>query len=64
MVQEIGASSAQYDPDQIAKFLRASLYSGLGRERMDSCCGVTPMPRQSSFTKCRTCARRMKPNSA
>jgi endo-1,4-beta-mannosidase len=30
MVQEIGASSAQYDPDQIAKFLRASLYSGLG----------------------------------
>ena len=30
MVQEIGASSAQYDPDQIARFLRASLYSGLG----------------------------------
>jgi endo-1,4-beta-mannosidase len=30
MVQEIGASSAQYEPDQIAKFLRASLYSGLG----------------------------------
>jgi endo-1,4-beta-mannosidase len=30
MVQEIGASSAQYDPGQIAKFLRASLYSGLG----------------------------------
>jgi endo-1,4-beta-mannosidase len=30
MVQEIGASSAQYDPEQIAKFLRASLYSGLG----------------------------------
>ena len=30
MVQEIGASSAQYDPDKIAKFLRASLYSGLG----------------------------------
>ena len=30
MVQEIGASSAQYDPDQIAKFLRTSLYSGLG----------------------------------
>jgi endo-1,4-beta-mannosidase len=30
MVQEIGASSAQYDPDQVAKFLRASLYSGLG----------------------------------
>ncbi len=30
MVQEIGASSAQYDPDEIAKFLRASLYSGLG----------------------------------
>ena len=25
MVQEIGASSAQYDPGQIAKFLRASL---------------------------------------
>src|SRR5271157_2218456 len=30
MVQEIGASSAQYEPEQIAKFLRASLYSGLG----------------------------------
>jgi endo-1,4-beta-mannosidase len=30
MVQEIGASSAQYDPDKIAKFLRVSLYSGLG----------------------------------
>lgn len=30
MVQEIGASSAQYDPEQIAKFLRTSLYSGLG----------------------------------
>ncbi|HEV2401280.1 MAG TPA: beta-galactosidase [Candidatus Sulfotelmatobacter sp.] len=30
MVQEIGASSAQYDPEQIAQFLRASLYSGLG----------------------------------
>ena len=30
MVQEIGASSAQYDPDLIAKFLRTSLYSGLG----------------------------------
>lgn len=30
MVQEIGASSARYDPEDIAKFLRASLYSGLG----------------------------------
>lgn len=30
MVQEIGASSAQYEPEQIAKFLQASLYSGLG----------------------------------
>jgi len=30
MVQEIGASSAQYDPEWIAKFLRTSLYSGLG----------------------------------
>ncbi|HZW81451.1 MAG TPA: beta-galactosidase [Candidatus Deferrimicrobiaceae bacterium] len=30
MVQEIGASSAQYDPEEIEKFLRASLYSGLG----------------------------------
>lgn len=30
MVQEIGASSAQYGPDEIAKFLRTSLYSGLG----------------------------------
>ena len=30
MVQEIGASSAQYSPEEIAKFLRASLYSGLG----------------------------------
>ena len=30
MVQEIGASSAQYTPDEIAKFLRTSLYSGLG----------------------------------
>jgi len=36
MVQEIGASSAQYDPDQIAKFLRASLYSGLGARAKDS----------------------------
>jgi endo-1,4-beta-mannosidase len=30
MVQEIGASSAQYDPEEIVQFLRASLYSGLG----------------------------------
>ena len=30
MVQEIGASSAQYSPEEIANFLRASLYSGLG----------------------------------
>jgi Beta-galactosidase/Beta-galactosidase trimerisation domain len=30
MVQEIGASSAQYAPEEIAKFLAASLYSGLG----------------------------------
>lgn len=30
MIQEIGASSAQYEPEEIAKFLRASLYSGLG----------------------------------
>ena len=30
MIQEIGASSAQYSPEEIAKFLRASLYSGLG----------------------------------
>lgn len=30
MIQEIGASSAQYTPEEIAKFLRASLYSGLG----------------------------------
>lgn len=30
MVQEIGASSAQYEPEEITKFLRASLYSGLG----------------------------------
>jgi hypothetical protein len=30
MVQEIGASSAQYDPEEIEKFLRASIYSGLG----------------------------------
>ena len=30
MVQEIGASSAQYEPEQIANFLRTSLYSGLG----------------------------------
>jgi endo-1,4-beta-mannosidase len=30
MVQEIGASSAQYDPEWIANYLRASLYSGLG----------------------------------
>jgi endo-1,4-beta-mannosidase len=30
MVQEIGASSAQYDPEQVATFLRVSLYSGLG----------------------------------
>ena len=30
MVQEIGASSAQYTPDEVAKFLRTSLYSGLG----------------------------------
>ena len=30
MVQEIGASSAQYEPQQIAAYLRASLYSALG----------------------------------
>ncbi len=30
MVQEIGASSAQYSSGEIANFLRASLYSGLG----------------------------------
>ena len=30
MVQEIGASSAQYEPGRIAKYLQASLYSGLG----------------------------------
>jgi endo-1,4-beta-mannosidase len=30
MVQEIGASSAQYGPEQIAKYLRANLYSALG----------------------------------
>ncbi|MGD0221561.1 MAG: beta-galactosidase [Terriglobia bacterium] len=30
MVQEIGASSAQYEPEQIAKYLGANLYSGLG----------------------------------
>jgi endo-1,4-beta-mannosidase len=30
MVQEIGASSAQYEPGQIAAYLRANLYSALG----------------------------------
>ena len=30
MVQEIGASAAQYEPERIARFLRANLYSGLG----------------------------------
>jgi endo-1,4-beta-mannosidase len=30
MVQEIGASSAQYEPELIAKYLRANLYSALG----------------------------------
>ncbi len=30
MVQEIGASSAQYDPESIARYLRANLYSALG----------------------------------
>ena len=30
MVQEIGASSAQYEPEQIAEYLRANLYSALG----------------------------------
>jgi len=30
MVQEIGASSAQYEPEQIAKYLGANLYSALG----------------------------------
>ena len=30
MVQEIGASSAQYEPEQIAKYLEANLYSALG----------------------------------
>jgi endo-1,4-beta-mannosidase len=30
MVQEIGASAAQYSPEEIANFLRVSLYSGLG----------------------------------
>jgi beta-galactosidase len=29
MVQEIGASSAQYEPEQIAAYLRANLYSSL-----------------------------------
>jgi len=29
-VQEIGASSAQYSPEEISQFLRTSLYSGLG----------------------------------
>lgn len=30
MVQEIGASSAQYEPEQIAEYLRANIYSALG----------------------------------
>lgn len=30
MVQEIGASSAQYSPERIAQYLRANLYSALG----------------------------------
>jgi beta-galactosidase len=30
MVQEIGASSAQYEPEQIAAYLRANLFSALG----------------------------------
>jgi|SRR5271157_450411 len=30
MVQEIGASAAQYEPEQIAKYLGANLYSALG----------------------------------
>ena len=30
MVQEIGASSAQYEPEQIARYLGANLYSALG----------------------------------
>ena len=30
MVQEIGASSAQYEPEQIAEYLEANLYSALG----------------------------------
>jgi len=30
MVQEIGASSAQYEPEQITAYLRANLYSALG----------------------------------
>jgi beta-galactosidase len=30
MIQEIGASSAQYGPEQIAQYERANLYSGLG----------------------------------
>jgi len=30
MVQEIGASSAQYEPEQISAYLRANLYSALG----------------------------------
>jgi hypothetical protein len=30
MVQEMGASSAQYEPEQIAAYLRANLYSALG----------------------------------
>jgi len=30
MVQEIGASSAQYEPGQIAAYLRSNLYSALG----------------------------------
>ena len=30
MVQEVGASSAQYEPERIAAYLRANLYSALG----------------------------------
>jgi len=30
MVQEIGASSAQYEPEQIAEYVEANLYSALG----------------------------------
>ena len=65
MVQEIGASSAQYDPEADRESFCARAFTpGSERVPTDFLSGATPMPRRSSSTKCHICALRMKPNSA